>query len=145
MTTTMTTMTTTTATTTTMTMATTTGVLETTMTSATTAASAATTTAPSTCQQWCQGDSNAWSTKCAWKKCKGCDECGTIGGIATPLETTTTPVATTTVPNKCQEWCAGHSNSWSTKCTWKSCKGCDECETQPQRCEHWCAGDSDPW
>jgi len=81
------------------------------------------------CERWCGGDSNPWSTKCTWKKCKGCDEC-----------------RQDKEPQGCHSWCAKDSNPWSAKCTWKNCKKCGECSTlQASVCEEWCASDSNPW
>merc|ERR1712188_363976 len=45
------------------------------------------------CEQWCAGDSQAWSTKRKWKNCKRCDKCSAIGEAT-----------------GCKSWCAGNSN-----------------------------------
>merc|ERR1712232_1147529 len=71
----------------------------------------------------------------------------------TSITTTTTPIAdasTTSTVRGCKKWCAGNPHEWSSKCTWKSCKDCNECSTiqvptLPKGCKQWCARNSHDW
>merc|ERR1711988_1503549 len=67
----------------------------------------------------------------------------------TPEPSTTAEVSTTApmATEKCRKWCAGASQNWAAKCTWKKCQGCAECETVPtrQKCKPWCARVSQDW
>merc|ERR1712232_479785 len=111
----------------------------TTTTTTTTSTTLTTTTAPAPaptpapvrgCEQWCTGNTHAWSRKCTWNKCRKCDDCKSA------VEVT-----------GCKAWCAGNSHAWSRKCTWTKCKRCEECKPaeESEGCKAWCVGNSHAW
>ncbi|EOD20661.1 hypothetical protein EMIHUDRAFT_241955 [Emiliania huxleyi CCMP1516] len=67
-------------------------------------------TAPPACDGWCPRNSNVWTTKCAWGKCKGCTSCATV-------------------EEKCRlNFCESHTRGWPAKCGWDRCSGCPTCK-----------------
>lgn len=64
------------------------------------------------CKSWCPMDrKNAWSAKCTWRVCAGCEHC--IADAPPPT---------------CKSWCpTNRKHDWSVKCKWKGCAGCQHC------------------
>merc|ERR1712232_926815 len=77
--------------------------------------------------------------------CKDQGDC-----VAHPVCVGENLTTTTARPTACEPWCMGNSHAWSSKCTWKKCKQCTECQSneepeEPKNCKNWCPGNSNDW
>ena len=97
------------------------------------------------CPQWCARHTGAWSSKCEWEACNRCSKCGE-SAVCAPLTSDIKVVclssaipctladlaattATTTIPGtaSCKSWCPDRELSWTIKCTYPKCAGCQQC------------------
>ena len=106
----------------------------TTTTAPTTTAAPVTTSRP--CKNWCRDVRvQEWKKKCKWKNCAGCREClppkpGQKRRLCcfSAVSNITVVCIHVAIVTECQMWCFGHSQVWTTKCTWLNiCDGCPEC------------------
>jgi len=68
------------------------------------------------CQSWCEGDGRAWTAKCGFNACLGCDNCADTPGQLKPGG------------QFCEGWCKGDTRPWTRKCTFKqACGDCTGC------------------